>query len=168
MTHYRTLVLVYKLLYNSDRQIIMSHIKMSIGCVMMKVTVHLNCYQKVQSARSHVTIGIKEEKPTYTKHDMLFKQLIQNFFDAFLELFFPNIYKRINLKTIEFLSEEMFTDIVNGTTRRLDIVVQAKLNKEDTLIIIHIEPQSYEQRNFNERMFQYYSFLYNEDRKSVV
>src|SRR5690625_2631292 len=154
MTHWRTLVLVYELLYNSDRQIIMSHIKMSIGigCVMMNVMAHLNCYQKVQSAGRHVTIGIKEEKPTYTKHDMLFKQLIQNFFDSFLELFFPNIYKRINLKTIEFLSEEMFTDIVNGTTRRLDIVVQAKLNKEETLIIIHIEPQSYEQRNFNERM----------------
>lgn len=141
---------------------------MSIGCVMMKVMAHLNCCQKVQSSGRHVTIGIKEEKPTYTKHDMLFKQLIQNFFDAFLELFFPNIYKRINLKTIEFLSEEMFTDIVNGTTRRLDIVVQAKLNKEDTLIIIHIEPQSYEQRNFNERMFQYYSFLYNEHRLPII
>src|SRR5690625_7093392 len=44
--------------------IIMSHIKMSIGCVMMKVMAHLNCYQKVQSAGRHVTIGIKEEKPT--------------------------------------------------------------------------------------------------------
>src|SRR5690625_4379511 len=104
----------------------------------------------------------------YTKHDLLFKQLIQNFFQEFLEAFFPDVYKEIDFQTVTFLSEELYTDIVAGETRRLDIVVQAMVKGENTLIIIHIEPQSYEQKNFNERMFQYYSFLYTEHRIPII
>src|SRR5690625_938597 len=111
---------------------------------------------------------VYEARDPYTKHDLLFKQLIQTFFKEFLEAFFPYIYNQINFGTLTFLSEEVFTDVVEGATRRLDIVVETKLRDADALVVIHVEPQSYEQKNFNERMFQYYCFLYHEHRLPII
>jgi hypothetical protein len=42
-------------------------------------------------------------KDTYTDHDRLFKELIQNFFSEFMQLFFPEASRYIDfnyLKTI--------------------------------------------------------------------
>ncbi|WP_338033019.1 hypothetical protein [Lentibacillus sediminis] len=41
------------------------------------------------------------------------------------------------------MSEEVITDLLEGESRRADIIVEANLKGEDTLIIIHVEPQSY-------------------------
>jgi len=38
--------------------------------------------------------------------------------------------------------------------------VETRLKEEPGLILVHVEPQSYVQQNFNERMFIYYSRLY--------
>src|SRR5690625_51040 len=103
---------------------------------------------------------IKEKSPSYTKHDLLFKQLIRHFLKDFLKAFFPEIYKEIDLYSINLKSGEVFTDIVKGSSRRLDIVVQTKLKGTEALIIVHVEPQSSVERDINERMFQYYGFLF--------
>src|SRR5690625_3102279 len=124
--------------------------------------------EKLRIKDRQENIFIRENKESYTKHDLLFKQLIKTFFKEFLDAFFPEVCKQIDFQTVKFLSEEIFTDLIDGETRRLDIVVQAKLSGADTLIIIHVEPQSYEQKNFNERMFLYYSLLYNEYRLPII
>lgn len=62
----------------------------------------------------------------------------------------------------------MFTDLIEGETRRVDIVIEAKLKGTDSLIIIHVEPQSYRQPEFNERMYQYFSLLFNKYRKPIL
>jgi hypothetical protein len=48
------------------------------------------------------------------------------------------------------------------------INVEAKLKGQDTLIIIHVEPQSYGQPDFNQRMYHYFSLLYNKYRKPIL
>lgn len=58
--------------------------------------------------------------------------------------------------------------MVEGESRRLDIVAQVKLKETDSLIIIHIEPQSYVQKNFHERMYLYYNLLYQRYRLPIV
>src|SRR5690606_32937153 len=103
----------------------------------------------------------------YTRHDQLFKELIHTFFQEFLEVFFPDIHEAIDFQTITPLSEEVHTDLIEGDTRRLDIVVQVKLKQENALIIVHIEPQSTTQTDFHERMFQYFSLLYNKYKKTI-
>ncbi|HEY4599785.1 MAG TPA: Rpn family recombination-promoting nuclease/putative transposase [Cerasibacillus sp.] len=110
----------------------------------------------------------KERRQTYTRHDQLFKELIHTFFQEFLEVFFPDIHEAIDFHTITPLSEEVHTDLIEGDTRRLDIVVQVKLKQEDALIIVHIEPQSTTQTDFHERMFQYFSLLYNKYKKPII
>ncbi|MEI3612465.1 transposase [Pseudogracilibacillus sp. SO30301A] len=85
-----------------------------------------------------------------------------------MEAFFPYIYEQIDVESVSSLSGEVFTDVIKGSSRRLDIVVETKLKDTGAIIIIHIEPQSSVQQDFHRRMFQYYSFLYNEYQKPII
>lgn len=122
-----------------------------------------------ENASDYNSPKVSPKKPaTYTKHDLLFKQLIHHFFEEFLEAFFPEVHRHIDFATLTPISEEVHTDLIEGTTRRLDIVVETKLKGEETVLIIHIEPQSSGQPNFNERMYHYFSLLYNKFRKPIL
>ncbi|MFD1361212.1 Rpn family recombination-promoting nuclease/putative transposase [Lentibacillus salinarum] len=113
---------------------------------------------------------VREQTKTseYTKHDLLFKELIQTFFKEFIDIFFSDVHRHIDYHDMTFLSEEVHTDLHDGKTRRLDIIVETKLKGEGSVIIVHVEPQSYGQPDFHERMFHYYSLLYNKYRKPIV
>ncbi|MGY0691481.1 Rpn family recombination-promoting nuclease/putative transposase [Virgibacillus sp. FSP13] len=111
---------------------------------------------------------VKEDTTSYTKHDQLFKQLIHTFFEEFLEAYFPEVHRNIDFQSIKPFSEEVYTDLLEGNTRRLDIVIETKLKGTDTIIIVHIEPQSTTQTDFHDRMFRYFSLLYNRYRKPII
>lgn len=115
-----------------------------------------------------LTMLVREDPNQYIHHDQLFKQLIHTFFAEFLEEFFPEVHHHIDLSLIRPLSEEMFTDLIEGDSRRADIVIETKLKGENTLLIIHVEPQSYGQKGFHERMYHYFSMLYNKYRKPIL
>ncbi|WP_371817503.1 Rpn family recombination-promoting nuclease/putative transposase [Virgibacillus sp. MSJ-26] len=113
---------------------------------------------------------IKEDssKTTYTKHDQLFKELINTFIKEFLEVFFPDVHDNIDLQAIKPIRDEVYTDMIEGSTRRLDIVVETTLKGKDVAVIVHIEPQSYKQDDFHERMYHYFSLLYNKYQKPII
>lgn len=123
-------------------------------------------YERVQ--RKPTTIILKEEVPSYTNQDQLFKQLIQTFFEEFFEAFFPQVHQIVNFEHITFLSEELFTGVFDGNKKVLDIVVEATCKETDAIIVIHVEPQSYKQVDFHERMFTYYGMLYAKLRKPII
>ncbi|OIJ09350.1 hypothetical protein BKP35_16930 [Anaerobacillus arseniciselenatis] len=66
------------------------------------------------------------------------------------------------------MSEELFTDIIKGEERRVDILVKTKLKGKDVAIIVHTETQAYYQKDFAERMFIYFSRLYEKHRKAII
>ncbi|MDQ0254436.1 hypothetical protein J2S74_001815 [Evansella vedderi] len=101
-------------------------------------------------------------------HDRLFKELIETFFKEFIQLFFPKVYEYLEFDQVRFLSEELFTDVTEGDKFRLDLVVEMKWKGEPSLIIVHVEPQSYYQDTFNERMFIYFSRLYQKYRRKIL
>ncbi|MFB3164567.1 DUF4351 domain-containing protein [Neobacillus sp. 179-J 1A1 HS] len=113
-------------------------------------------------------ILVREDSNQYIHHDQLFKQLLHTFFSEFLEAFFPEVHRNIDFSSLKPLSEEMFIDLIEGESRRADIILETKLKNQETLIIIHVEPQSYGQPNFNERMYHYFSLLYNRYRKPIL
>lgn len=124
---------------------------------------------RIFNAKTYLGLGMIFEEPlAYTNHDLLFKQLFRHFFKDFLKAFFPKIYDQIDVKSATLLSGEVFTDIVKGKTRKLDIVIRATVKNKKSLIIVHVEPQSSQQSNFNERMFSYYSLLYHEYRLPII
>lgn len=85
-----------------------------------------------------------------------------------MELFFPEAARSIDLTRIEFLQQEIFTDITAGEKRQADILVETRLKGEPGMILIHVEPQAYVQKNFNERMFIYFSRLYEKYRQKIL
>lgn len=140
----------------------------SKGCVKMVLTSSVK-----KSSINHYILEcpkpvIREKKKVYMRHDQLFKELIHNFFEEFIQAFFPEVHEHIDFQSIQPMSEEVFTDLLDGESRRADIVIEAKLKGEDTLLIIHVEPQSSHQTYFHERMYHYYSLLYNKYRKPIL
>ncbi|BAZ15281.1 hypothetical protein NIES4071_71530 [Calothrix sp. NIES-4071] len=100
-------------------------------------------------------------------HDGLFKKLLQNFFPEFIELFFPDISNYWQRDSIQFLPQEIITDIIDGEKKIVDILVQALFQNQEKLFIIHLEHQSYTPKVFNQRMFLYYIDLYKEYRLPI-
>lgn len=101
-------------------------------------------------------------------HDRLFKELIRIYFKEFILLFFPQVYETIDFTHIVFLSEEVFTDVIVGDKRKVDLLIETKLKGEPALIIIHIESQAKWQKKFSERMFIYFSRLFEKYRRRII
>jgi Domain of unknown function (DUF4351) len=93
-------------------------------------------------------------------HDRLFKELLTNFFPEFIELFFPDVSANWERDSLEFLPQEVFTDVTEGERKIVDLIVRASFIRQDALFVIHTEHQSYVQPNFNERMFTYFARLH--------
>jgi hypothetical protein len=93
-------------------------------------------------------------------HDRLFKELLTNFFPEFIELFFPDVSAYWERDSVEFLPQEVFTDVTEGERKIVDLVVRASFRNQDALFIIHTEHQSYAQTDFNQRMFTYFARLH--------
>ncbi len=102
------------------------------------------------------------------KHDRLFKELLETFFVEFVELFFPEAYKAMDLEHIKFLQQELFTDVTRGDQHIVDILVETRLKGEPGIVLVHVENQAKVQRDFAERMFVYFSRLYQEHRCRIL
>ncbi|WP_458476142.1 Rpn family recombination-promoting nuclease/putative transposase [Paenibacillus sp. TH7-28] len=64
-----------------------------------------------------------------------------------------------------FLCRSQLVDIVGEESRTLDLLLETKYIATDAYILIHLEPQSYKQPDFHERMFIYFSRLFERHRK---
>jgi hypothetical protein len=105
-----------------------------------------------------------------TDHDQRFKTLIQEFFDAFLRLFFREWADRLDATTVEWLDKEVFPDPPQGERRVLDLVAKVATcqgvpgqrpgEPERWLALVHIEIESPDKATpLRPRMFRYYVYL---------
>jgi hypothetical protein len=101
-------------------------------------------------------------------HDRLFKELLETFFSEFVELFFPQVYEAIDLEHIKFLQQEIFTDVTRGEKHRVDILVETRLKGEPGIILLHVENQASIEKEFAERMFVYFSRIYQKHRCRIL
>ncbi len=92
--------------------------------------------------------------------DQLFKELLQEFFREFLELFYPAVAARLDFDTLSFLDKELFTDLPEGARREADIVAQVQtLDGEPEIILVHTEIQTKRTGEMPARMWEYYALL---------
>ncbi len=59
-------------------------------------------------------------------HARLFKELLSTFFLEFLELFFPDLARTIDLNSIHFLQQEQFLDLTSGEDKVIDLLVEIR------------------------------------------
>ncbi|MEK5033553.1 Rpn family recombination-promoting nuclease/putative transposase [Paenibacillus sp. FSL R7-0302] len=98
-------------------------------------------------------------------HDKAFKKLLETFFQEFIELFFPELDSMLDYSETRFLMQELLVDIVGEEARELDLLLEIRYKGLDGYILIHLEPQSYRDSRFHERMFIYFSRLFERYRK---
>lgn len=102
-------------------------------------------------------------------HDQLFKELLQEFLPEFVALFFPETARGIDWSDVEFLNPELFTDLLEGTRRTLDLVARVRtLSGEPELLLLHVEVESDPRSEFPARMFDYYCVLRLRRRMPVL
>ena len=93
-------------------------------------------------------------------YDTHWKKVIEEYFQSFVDFFLPDLYPLVNFEIDPvFLDKELHEIIAEQTkgSRKGDqlVKVQLKSGKEQWLLI-HIEVQSYPDKNFDLRMFSYY------------
>jgi hypothetical protein len=93
-------------------------------------------------------------------HDQLFKELLTTFFVEFLELFFPSVLEYLDTDSIQFVDKELFTDVLGGEKKIMDIVALAKFQGQDYSFLVHVENQASNAPEFNRRMFRYFCSLF--------
>ncbi|MBW4617458.1 MAG: Rpn family recombination-promoting nuclease/putative transposase [Desmonostoc vinosum HA7617-LM4] len=93
-------------------------------------------------------------------HDRLFKELISTFFMEFLDLFLPQVASQIDRDSIQFLPQEVFTDVTSGERKEIDLLAQVRYQGQETCFLIHLENQSYTEKVFAKRMFKYFARLH--------
>ncbi|MCD9024049.1 Rpn family recombination-promoting nuclease/putative transposase [Cohnella sp. NL03-T5] len=106
------------------------------------------------------------DKKATIPHDEAFKKLLQTFFAEFIELFFPELNSLLDHSHSRLLMKELLHDIVGKEARSVDLLLETRYRALDAFILVHLEPQSYLQEDFNERMFIYFSRLYEKYRKT--
>lgn len=117
-----------------------------------------------------------EKSPKYTAkivdQDGLWKTVIGNLFEQFIHFFASDLHAEIDFtKETELLEQELFQQIIQDKSgkRSADQLVKVHLkNGEEKWILIHIEVQSTNEKDFSERMFQYFYRIYDQYSKKVV
>ena len=97
---------------------------------------------------------------TRTDHDGAFKELLSTFFVEFVELFLPDVAKYLDPNSLEFLNQEVFTNVRARTKRVVDLLVKARFRGQETFFLIHVENQASQKKDFPKRMFHYFARLH--------
>ncbi|MEK7729776.1 MAG: cytosolic protein [candidate division KSB1 bacterium] len=91
--------------------------------------------------------------------DSAWKEVLENLFEDFLSFFFPELHQDIDFsKPPEFLDNELQQIAVESETGKRVVDKLAKVylrNGSEKWLLIHLEIQGYQDKNFPERMYVY-------------
>ena len=107
-----------------------------------------------------------------TEHDSAWKEVLEDLFEEFLLFFFPDIHHDIDFsRGYQFLDKELQKIIKGSNTgkRIVDKLVKVYLiDGSEKWLLIHIEIQGQEEKEFPERMYVYNYRLFDRYRRDVV
>ncbi len=114
----------------------------------------------------------QNQKNPQTAYDSPLKDILQTYFEEFMQFFFPAAHIQIDwTKKLEFLDKELeeVTKDAEIGRRFADKLIKLYLkNGDEQWILIHIEVQSQEEQDFAARMYTYNYRIYDKYKKSVV
>jgi predicted transposase/invertase (TIGR01784 family) len=108
------------------------------------------------------------------RNDLLWKATLEDLFDDFLRFFYPDADELFDLsRGFEYLDKELEQlfppESDNYEPRFIDKLVKAfTKNGKEEWILIHIEVQSYTDKDFAKRMFQYYYRILDKYDKPIT
>jgi len=103
--------------------------------------------------------------------DILWKGIIEDFFEDFLTFFYPEASDIFDFsKGFEFLDKELEQIVLPSSSKYRIADKLVKVYTKEGLeqwILVHIEVQGYEDDEFAERMFTYFYRIYDKYRKDI-
>ncbi|MBO0588617.1 Rpn family recombination-promoting nuclease/putative transposase [Sporosarcina sp. E16_8] len=104
--------------------------------------------------------------------DGLWKKVIGELFEDFLLFFAPTLHAQVDFsKAPDFLQQELFQEIMDEKKgrRMADQLVKVYLvDGEEKWILVHVEVQSDNEKDFAKRMFQYFYRIYDRFDREIV
>ncbi len=111
-------------------------------------------------------------KGAKSDYDSGWKEIIELYLPQFMEFFYPELHRLIDYnKGYEFLDKELSKIIPASETGRkaVDKLVQVFYkNGQEKWILLHIEIQSQQEKDFAKRMFIYYYRIFDKYKKDVI
>jgi hypothetical protein len=105
-------------------------------------------------------------------YDSAWKEVIEKYFKEFLAFFFPDAYSDIDFsKGYEFLDKELNKIFKRSKQKKRYVDKLVKVSLKDGLeqwLLIHIEVQGYEEKDFEKRLYVYNYRLFDRHNKEVV
>jgi hypothetical protein len=111
-------------------------------------------------------------KTPLTEYDSPWKQMLQLYFEDFMQFFFPQAHAQIDWsRGFEFLDQELQQVVRDAELgkRLIDKLVKIyRIGGEESWLLIHIEIQSQEETDFPKRMFVYNYRIFDRYDRSVA
>jgi hypothetical protein len=111
-------------------------------------------------------------KDNYISKDVLWKGLVYDLFDEFLAFYFPAYVAEVDFSQKPvFLDKELaeISPLSDAGEHRADMLVKVFLKDgTEKWLLIHIEIQGYEDKEFEQRMFHYYYRIWDKYQKSIA
>lgn len=119
---------------------------------------------------------VREENEPYESfevdQDGLWKKVIGELFEYFLLFFSPKLHAQVDFnRAPDFLDKELFQEVTDRKKGRrfADRLAKVRLkNGEEKWILVHVEVQSTNEREFSERMFQYFYRIYDRSKEKII
>ncbi len=112
------------------------------------------------------------QKNPPTAYDSPWKDILQTYFEEFMQFFFPAAHVQIDwTREIQFLDKELeeVTKDAEIGRRFADKLVKLYLkNGKEEWLLVHVEVQAQEEQEFPARMYTYNYRIYDNYKKSVV
>lgn len=103
--------------------------------------------------------------------DQVWKSAIENYFEEFMQYFAPDISQDIDFSKGYMNLDKELTRLAPKSEqmhRRCDELLKVTMkNGEEEYVLIHIEVQGYEDREFAKRMYQYMYQIYDKYNKKI-
>ncbi|BAT56699.1 hypothetical protein NOS3756_57110 (plasmid) [Nostoc sp. NIES-3756] len=111
-------------------------------------------------------------KTPQTQYDSPWKQMLQLYFEDFMQFFFPLAHAQIDWsRGFEFLDQELQQVVRDAELgkRLIDKLVKIyRIGGEESWLLIHVEVQSQEEDDFPKRMFVYNYRIFDRYDRSVA
>ena len=122
-----------------------------------------------------VVIGEKDEnvyKEKRVDQDGLWKKIIGELFEDFIEFFMPELHASIDFsKKVEFMDKELYQEVIDQQKGRnyADRLVKIQLkNGKAKWVLVHVEVQSSGETDFPMRMFKYFYRIYDRYEEEII
>ncbi len=115
---------------------------------------------------------MKNSPAPASDYDSPWKEALEQYFESFCEFYFPVVHAGIAWERgYEFLDKELpqvVRDAELGRRHADKLIKVSRRDGAETWVLVHVEVQGRYEVRFAERMFQYYSRLYDRYQRPVV